>query len=72
VGWPEWRLTEVMAARPQVRVNQLGYLLDRPKYATLVSDAKDPLHFTVRDQSGIAVFTDFPSPGRFGRSPRPG
>ena len=62
MGWPEWRLTDVMTARPRVRVNQLGYLLDRPKHATLVSDAKDPLHFTVRDQRGIAVFTGLSEP----------
>jgi endoglucanase len=51
-----------MTARPQVRVNQLGYLPDRPKHATLISDATDPIRFTVQDQSGIEVFTGFSEP----------
>jgi endoglucanase len=62
VGWPEWRVTEVMAERPGVRVNQFGYLPDRPKHATLISDARGPIHFTVRDESGIAVFTGLSEP----------
>ena len=62
MGWPKWRVTEVMTARPPVRVNQVGYLPNRPKHATLVSDAKDPVHFTVRDQSGIAVYTGLSEP----------
>jgi endoglucanase len=62
VGWPLWRVTEVMTARPRVRVNQLGYLPNRPKHATLISDAKDPIRFTVQDQSGIEVFTGFSEP----------
>lgn len=33
--------------RPAVRVNQLGYLPDAPKQATLVSAATDPLDFIV-------------------------
>jgi endoglucanase len=51
-----------MTARPRVRVNQLGYLPNRPKHATLISDAKDPIRFTVQDQSGIEVFTGFSEP----------
>lgn len=62
MGWPKWRVTEVMTARPPVRVNQVGYLPNRPKHATLVSDAKDPVHFTVRDQSGIAAYTGLSEP----------
>lgn len=62
MGWPLWRVTEVMTARPRVRVNQLGYLPNRPKHATLISDAKDPIRFTVQDQSGIEVFTGFSEP----------
>ena len=55
-------MTKVMTARPPVRVNQVGYLPNRPKHATLVSDAKDPVHFTVRDQSGLAVYTGLSEP----------
>ena len=57
MGWPEWRVTDVMSRRPQVRVNQLGYLLGRPKQATLISDAEDPVPFLVRDRGGVAVYT---------------
>jgi hypothetical protein len=42
MGWPELRVGEVMTGRPGVRVNQPGYLLGRPKEATLVSDAEEP------------------------------
>jgi endoglucanase len=62
VDWPEWRVAEVMAARPRIRVNQLGYLPDRPKQATLVSDVKDPVDFTVRDQGGRAVYAGLSQP----------
>jgi endoglucanase len=51
-----------MTARPRIRVNQLGYLPDRPKHATLISDAPDPIPFVIRDQSGIAVFTGLSEP----------
>jgi hypothetical protein len=30
MGWPEWRISEVITARPHARVNQLGYLQGRP------------------------------------------
>jgi endoglucanase len=57
MGWPEWRVADVIHRRPQVRVNQLGYLLDRPKQATLISDADGPVPFLVRDRDGVAVYT---------------
>jgi endoglucanase len=57
MGWPEWRVADVIHRRPQVRVNQLGYLLDRPKQATLISDAEGPVPFLVRDRDGVAVYT---------------
>jgi endoglucanase len=57
VGWPEWRISEVITARPQARVNQLGYLLGRPKQATLISDATEPVHFIVRDRHGGVAHT---------------
>ena len=34
-------------ARPRVRVNQLGYLPGAPQQATLVTDAVEPVEFTV-------------------------
>ena len=36
MGWPEWRISEVITARPHARVNQLGYLLGRPKQAIVM------------------------------------
>ena len=57
MGWPEWRVADVIGRRPHVRVNQLGYLLGRPKQATLISDAEDPVPFIVRDREGVAVYT---------------
>jgi endoglucanase len=57
VGWPEWDVAEVISRRPQVRVNQLGYLLGRSKRATLISDAQDPVPFAIRDRDGVVVYT---------------
>jgi endoglucanase len=62
MGWPVWSVTDVMTERPGVRVNQLGYLLGRPKRATLVSDAEEPIHFTVRDRDGVTVRTGLSQP----------
>jgi endoglucanase len=62
VGWPEWHVAEVIDRRPQVRVNQLGYLPGRPKQATLISDAQDPVPFAIRDRDGVAVHTGFSRP----------
>jgi endoglucanase len=45
-----------MSARPAVRVNQLGYLPDRPMQATLISSAELPVPFAVRDSRGASVF----------------
>jgi hypothetical protein len=59
MGWPEWRISEVITARPHARVNQLGYLLGRPKQATLISDAVEPVGFTVRDRDGGVAHPDF-------------
>lgn len=39
---------------PRVKVNQLGYLPEGPKRATLVTDAAEPVAFEVRD-AGAAV-----------------
>jgi hypothetical protein len=62
VDWPERQVTEVVSVRPQVRVNQLGYLPDRPKQATLISDAQEPVPFTVHDRRGVTVYTGFSQP----------
>ena len=62
MGWPEWRLTDVFNRRPQVRVNQVGYLPGRPKQATLISDGQDAVPFAVRDRGGDAVYTGFSQP----------
>jgi hypothetical protein len=71
MGWPEWSAVDIISERPDVRVNQLGYLLGRPKQATLVSDAED--RSTSRFATGTASPStpDFPNLGRFGRNPRP-
>lgn len=42
---------------PRVRVNQLGYLPDGPKRATLVTDAEAPLDFTLVDGAGATLFS---------------
>jgi endoglucanase len=43
-------------------VNQLGYLIGRPKQATLISDARDPVPFAIRDRGGVAVYTGLSQP----------
>ncbi|MFE3525045.1 glycoside hydrolase family 9 protein [Streptomyces sp. NPDC059161] len=45
----------VAAADVPVRVNQLGYLPDGPKRATVVSSATEPLPWQLRDSSGVVV-----------------
>ncbi len=62
MSWPEWRFSDVMTARPRVRVNQLGYLLGRSKQATLVSDSEEPAHFTVRGGDGVVLHTGLSQP----------
>jgi endoglucanase len=62
VGWPEWHVTEVIGRRPQVRVNQLGYLPGRPKQATLISDAQDPVPFAVHNRGGVTAYTGISQP----------
>lgn len=52
---PVWSLDEVLARRPAVRVNQLGYAPGRPMRATLVSADVDPVAFTVVDDGGRVV-----------------
>jgi endoglucanase len=42
--------------RPDVRVNQIGYLPAGPKHAVRVSDATGPAEFVVSDHRGTVVF----------------
>jgi endoglucanase len=42
---------------PDVRVNQLGYLVDLPKRATLRSDASSPLAWELRNDAGAVVMS---------------
>ncbi|WP_315095559.1 glycoside hydrolase family 9 protein [uncultured Cellulomonas sp.] len=42
---------------PRVRVNQVGYVPDGPKRATLVTDAAEPLTWELLDGAGAAVAT---------------
>ena len=60
--WPEWSSARVVAERPAVRVNQLGYLPDAPKQATLVADAAESLEFNVLDPSGRPAWRGRSSP----------
>jgi Cellulase N-terminal ig-like domain/Glycosyl hydrolase family 9 len=46
-GWPEWFLPSVLARRPAVRINQLGYLPYGPKRATWTTDELLPVELTV-------------------------
>lgn len=47
---------------PSIRVNQLGYLPDGPKRATILNDATTPLDFAVADAAGAVVFTGKTAP----------
>jgi endoglucanase len=40
---------------PRVRVNQVGYLPDGPKHATLVTDTTRPVSWSVRNRAGRTV-----------------
>lgn len=47
---------------PRVRVNQVGYLPEGPKRATLVSDATEPLPWELHDADGATVATGTSEP----------
>ena len=47
-----------VAARPAVRVNQLGYLPFGPKTATLVGRAPEPVEFTVVAEHGETAYAE--------------
>ena len=49
----------------RVRVNQLGYLPNGPKHATIVTEATQPLVFVLKDEIGADVFTGMTTPRGF-------
>jgi endoglucanase len=53
---------EVVARRPQIRINQVGYLVGRPMLATLVWHGEDPVDFVVRDRGGNAAYAGRSAP----------
>ena len=54
-GWPEWSLSAVLAGRPAIRINQLGYLPHGPKRATWVTNELLPVEFTVVAADGTVA-----------------
>jgi endoglucanase len=52
----------------RVRVNQLGFLPDGPKHATIVTDATTPLPFVVKNEIGADVFNGMTEPRGFDQS----
>ena len=67
-----WSIDEVLASRPAIRVNQVGYLPGRPMRATLVSRALNPLAFVVRDSPAACVVTGGGNRGRSRPEPTSG
>jgi endoglucanase len=53
---------------PRVRVNQLGYLPDGPKRATVVTEATEPLPWQLLDAGGAVVATGATTPAGFDAS----
>jgi endoglucanase len=51
-----------LGERPEVRINQLGYLPTGPKRAVWVSDMPEPAEFCVCDRGGAAVFGESTRP----------
>jgi endoglucanase len=54
-GWPVWSLSRVLAGRPAIRVNQVGYLPRARKCATWISSATEPVAFEIRAEDGVTV-----------------
>ena len=57
-----WVPTQVLSQRPQVRVNQVGYLPDSPKHAVWVTEEAEPVPFAVRARDGSAVLRGWSRP----------
>lgn len=53
---------------PAVKVNQVGYLTRGPKRSTVVTDAVEPLTWTLEDANGAAVATGTTTPAGFDAS----
>ena len=52
----------MLASRPRVRVNQVGYLTDGPKRAVLITDATAPIRFEVRTGAGVTALVGESAP----------
>lgn len=50
---------------PAIRVNQVGYLPDGPKKATLVTNASDPQRFSLRNAGGVEIASGLTVPKGF-------
>jgi len=61
-GGGGWVLAEVLGQRPRVRVNQLGYSPDLPKYAIWVSQDAEPAAFAVHAGDGSVVLRGWSTP----------
>jgi endoglucanase len=65
----EWSLSSVLAERPSVRINQLGYLPQGPKRATWVTDEPLPAEFSVVGPDGSVALRGQTEP--WSRRPEP-
>jgi hypothetical protein len=54
---------------PRVRVNQVGYLPDGPKHATVVTDAAEPVSWELKNGAGDVVLTGVATPRGNGSRP---
>jgi endoglucanase len=61
-GWPSWSTDAVLAGRPRIRINQVGYLRRGPKRAVLVTDEQTPAQFEVVDEAGHQVLDGLTAP----------
>src|SRR5690349_17271091 len=55
-------LMQLIGQRPDIRVNQLGYLPDTPKHAVWVTEDAEPAPFAVHAQDGSAVLRGWSRP----------
>ncbi len=58
----EWVLPQAFSRRPLVRVNQLGYLPDAPKYATWITEEVEPVSFVVQTRDGSVMLRGWSKP----------
>lgn len=56
------RLPYSQDSGPAIKVNQLGYLPDGPKVATLFTQSKSAVNWTLEDIAGVAVATGMSTP----------